>query len=65
MYSEALQALDGVAIFPLIGLVLFFLGFGTVIVWVSRLDRQLLDRMAHIPLDRVTSADTEGEAQHE
>lgn len=65
MYSEALQAVEGVALYPLIGLILFLLCFGIVIIWTLRLDKQLVDKMAHIPLDGRTSADVEGETPNE
>lgn len=51
MAAEVLRAIDGIAIFPIVSLVLFVIVFGGVLIWSSRLDRRRLDRYARLPLD--------------
>ena len=51
MSAEVLRAIQGVAIFPVVSLVVFVVVFGVVLIWASRLDRLQLDRCAHLPLE--------------
>jgi hypothetical protein len=51
MYAEVLRATAGVAIFPVMSLVLFVVLFSAVLIWVARLDRGRLDRLARLPLE--------------
>jgi hypothetical protein len=51
MTAEVLRAIQGIAVFPLISLLVFVTVFGGVLIWASRLDRRQLDRCAHLPLD--------------
>jgi cytochrome c oxidase cbb3-type subunit IV len=52
MYTEILRDIDGVAIFPVISLVVFVLVFSVMLIRTARLDRQSLDRLAQLPLER-------------
>jgi cytochrome c oxidase cbb3-type subunit IV len=51
MYKEVLSRIEGIDVFPLIALVIFFTFFLVLIVWVFRLNRGYLDSMADMPLD--------------
>jgi hypothetical protein len=51
MYTEILQSIDGIGIFPVVSLVLFVIVFSGMLVQVFHLDRSRLDRMAAMPLD--------------
>jgi hypothetical protein len=51
MYTEVLRAIDGIAVFPVISLVLFVAVFSTMLVLTARMDRRRLDRLAQLPLD--------------
>ena len=51
MYAEVLRATAGVAIFPVLSLVLFVVLFSIVLIWVARLDRGRLDQLARLPLE--------------
>ncbi len=45
-----LENIDGVAIFPIIGLVIFFTFFLGLLYYVYRLDKGFVDDMANTPL---------------
>lgn len=51
MLSEHFSRIEGVEIFPVISLIVFFLFFAVTIVWVFRLDKKYLSRMENLPLE--------------
>jgi cbb3-type cytochrome oxidase subunit 3 len=51
MYKDVLSRMEGVDLFPLIALIIFFTFFVLLIVWVVRLKRSYVDSMANMPLD--------------
>ena len=51
MYKDILTTIDGVAVFPVVSLVLFVAVFVAVLIRTARLDRGRLDRCARLPLD--------------
>ncbi len=51
MISETLQRIDGVTIFPIIGLILFIAAFTVCVVWVVRLDKGYVSHMERLPLE--------------
>lgn len=51
MYKDVLSRMEGVDLFPLIALIIFFTFFVLLIVWVVRLKRGYVDSMANMPLD--------------
>ncbi|MFN2372723.1 MAG: cbb3-type cytochrome c oxidase subunit 3 [Cyclonatronaceae bacterium] len=51
MYKDVLSRMEGIDLFPLIALVIFFTFFVLLIVWVIRLNRSYVDSMANMPLD--------------
>ncbi len=59
MTAEVLRAIHGVAIFPVISLMVFVTVFAGVLIWVSRLDRGCLEQLAHLPLDEGKEAGRE------
>lgn len=52
MYTEILRAIDGIAVFPVVSLILFVVVFGVVLVRTASLDRARLDEFAQLPLER-------------
>lgn len=51
MYKEVLRSIDGVEIFPIISLIIFFSFFViTCIVWYRK-DKKTVDEYANIPLN--------------
>lgn len=51
MYKEVLSAIDGVEIYPIISLLIFFSFFVGVGAWFFLADRERLQRLAQLPLD--------------
>lgn len=51
MLSEHISRIDGIAIYPIISLIVFSILFAATIVWVLRLDKKYLTRMENLPLD--------------
>jgi len=51
MLSEHISRIDGIAIYPIISLIVFSILFIGTIVWVLRLDKKYLTRMENLPLD--------------
>jgi cytochrome c oxidase cbb3-type subunit IV len=58
MYKNVLQAIEGVEIFPLISLVIFFVFFMLVVLWFVKADPQHLKKMAGLPLDPASAGET-------
>ncbi|NLP57922.1 CcoQ/FixQ family Cbb3-type cytochrome c oxidase assembly chaperone [Lutibacter sp. B1] len=46
-----LEGIDGVEIYPIISLVLFFVVFVTMFVFVLRLPKQRIEEISQLPLD--------------
>lgn len=61
MYKEVLRSIDGVEVFPVISLLLFFAFFVGVVVWSIKLDRQRVSELAHLPLDQDSRRAEEGD----
>ncbi len=58
MYKNILQSIQGVEIYPLISMMIFFGLFLSVIVWYFRADKRHLQQMAEMPLDRTETDNT-------
>ncbi|MBS1537364.1 MAG: cytochrome C oxidase Cbb3 [Bacteroidetes bacterium] len=58
MYKNILQSIQGVEIYPLISMMIFFGLFLSVIVWFFRADKRHLQEMAELPLDRTDTSDS-------
>ena len=52
MISEHLSGVEGVSIFPVISLIVFFLFFAAAIIWALRLDKKYIARMGDLPLEQ-------------
>jgi len=46
-----LSSIDGVEIYPIISLLLFFIVFVTMIVFVFKLPKKSIDEVSQLPLD--------------
>ncbi|MFH1685999.1 MAG: CcoQ/FixQ family Cbb3-type cytochrome c oxidase assembly chaperone [bacterium] len=55
MIKETLQAIDGVATYPVVVLVLFVVAFLGVVLWTWQLDRDLMTKLERLPLDATES----------
>ncbi len=51
MYKNVLQSIEGVGIYPIISLLIFFGLFTAVLIWFFKADKNHLKRMADMPLD--------------
>lgn len=52
MYKDVLRSIEGIEIYPLISLAIFFLFFVGVGIWFFSADNDRLQRLARLPLDR-------------
>lgn len=64
MYSDMLQSIEGVTIFPLISLVLFFVFFVGMLIKVFRMDKSHLNEMSQMPLNQDANTSKNGENSH-
>ena len=55
MIREVLQSISGIATYPVIALILFFAFFTGVLIWIARLDKGFVARMARLPLESETT----------
>ena len=51
MYKEILQSVEGIGVYPIISLLVFFIFFVVLIIWVFKADKKYLNRMKMLPLD--------------
>ncbi len=56
MYAEVLRAIGGIAVYPVLSLIVFVVVFGLVLLRTARLDRRQLDGLAQLPLDGAPAA---------
>jgi hypothetical protein len=57
MMMDILQSLTGIAVFPVISLVLFVAIFSAAVVYAWRADGERMHRMAALPLDEPSGAE--------
>ncbi len=51
MIKEYLQSIDGVSIYPIISLLIFFVFFAVIIIWMFKVDKNYLKKMSNLPLE--------------
>ena len=51
MFKNYLQAIEGIEIYPVIGLIIFFIVFILVVIWVLKIDVNYIRKMEKLPLD--------------
>lgn len=47
-----LTSIDGVSIYPIISLIIFFLFFAVMITWVYRMRKTEVDELSNIPFEK-------------
>ena len=52
MYRNVLQTIEGIGIYPIISMLIFFSIFMSAIIWFFKADKKHLQRMAELPLDQ-------------
>ncbi len=57
MYQEVLRSVEGIGVFPVISLVVFFTVFGVAVVRAARMDHSGVQRMAALPLEEQETLD--------
>ena len=55
MHKEVLSSIDGVSIFPVIAIIIFFIFFAILLIYVVRMDKKKIDEMASMPIDQVST----------
>ena len=50
MYKEVLSSIDGVSLFPVVAIVLFMVIFTLIFIYVVRMDKSKVDRLAALPI---------------
>ena len=65
MFSQNLSSIDGVSIFPIISLVLFFVMFSGVLFWVLKKDKSYMEKLANIPLQENNDIELIEESKNE
>ena len=65
MYKDVLQSIEGVGIYAVISLLVFFLFFTTVFLYVARIRKPHAREMGSMPLRDGTESESEsGETRH-
>jgi cbb3-type cytochrome oxidase subunit 3 len=49
MFKNNLENIEGIGIYPLISLMIFFLFFIVMFIWVFKADKKQLEEMSHVP----------------
>jgi hypothetical protein len=50
MLSQALSAIDGIAVYPIIALIIFIPIFIVAAIWTIKLNREYINTMEQLPL---------------
>lgn len=51
MYKNVLQAIDNIAIWPVVSFVIFFVFFIVLLWWVFSVDKDFINKMKALPID--------------
>lgn len=51
MFSNNLSSIEGISVYPIIALIIFFAFFTGVIIWVSRMKKNYVNKMGNLPLE--------------
>lgn len=65
MIQNVMQAITGIEVFPIIGLLIFFAFFTGVIFWTVRLDNNHVQKMANLPLEPDYLCTKQGEIRND
>lgn len=60
MLSEHISRIEGIAVYPVISLIVFSILFVIAVVWVFRLDKKYISRMENLPLETNFDNNSEG-----
>jgi cytochrome c oxidase cbb3-type subunit 3 len=65
MFSKYLTSIEGIAIYPIIALLLFFILFVFVIIKTIRMDKKQMIHMANLPFDSKSEITNNSEIKNE
>lgn len=51
MYKNVLEAIDNIAIWPVVSFVIFFIFFIVLLWWVFSVDKDFINKMKSLPMD--------------
>lgn len=51
MYRNILKSMEGISIWPVFGLIIFFIFFIVILIRVFKIDKNFIERMKNLPLD--------------
>lgn len=51
MIRDFLQTIDGVSVYPLFSLIVFFIFFVALLIWAVKVDKGYLKKMEEMPLE--------------
>jgi cytochrome c oxidase cbb3-type subunit 4 len=59
MFKHYFEKIEGIDIYPIISLLIFFIFFVLLFIWVLKVDKQYIKDMEDLPLDRTQSNEKE------
>lgn len=65
MISKYFSSLEGISVFGIIGLIIFFGMFTVLIIWVLKLDKQYSTKMKNLPLETPIENNNNTESKNE
>ncbi|MCU0389842.1 MAG: CcoQ/FixQ family Cbb3-type cytochrome c oxidase assembly chaperone [Thermoflexibacter sp.] len=51
MIRNTLEAIQGINIYPIISLAIFFISFTLMLIWVMKADKKFIKKMSEMPLE--------------
>lgn len=51
MFSNYLKDIEGIGIYPIISLLVFFIFFVVMLLWMFKIDKNYIKKMQDLPLD--------------
>ncbi len=51
MFSNYLKDIEGIGIYPIISLLVFFIFFVIMLLWMFKIDKKYIKKMQELPLD--------------
>jgi hypothetical protein len=52
MIRNVLESIQGIDIFPIISLTIFFVSFILMLIWVLKVDKKYIKKMSEMPLEK-------------
>ena len=52
MFSNYLSSINGIELYPIISLIIFFTVFCGLLIWTFKADKTYLNKMRYLPLDK-------------